>query len=56
MIANRLLAAAIAATLMCAAPAFAQQGGAPKNPPTTHRATHVGRDICATHPNLPQCS
>jgi hypothetical protein len=32
--------------------------GAPK--PTTGapapKPTHVGRDICATHPNLPQCS
>jgi hypothetical protein len=49
--------ATIAAILICAGATSAQQGGVPKPAqPTTHRATHVGRDICITHPNLPQCS
>jgi hypothetical protein len=53
---TRVLAAtAIAVSLSIGA--SAQQ--APKTPTTgapTHKSTHVGRDICATHPNLPQCS
>jgi len=51
------LATAFAASLLCIGSASAQQTGTPKTPPpTTHKSTHVGRDICATHPNLPQCS
>jgi hypothetical protein len=52
-----LAAVAIAVSLLCTVGASAQQTGTPKTPPppTTHHS-HVGRDICATHPNLPQCS
>jgi hypothetical protein len=49
----------IAVSLLCVAGAHAQQPAAPKPPQptgTTQKSTHVGRDICATHPNLPQCS
>jgi hypothetical protein len=53
------LAAAIAVAFLVTG-ASAQQGGAPKTPsqPTgaTHKSSHVSRDICATHPNLPQCA
>jgi len=53
------LATAIVGSLLCAASASAQQTGAPKAPPpsgTSPKSTHVSRDVCVTHPKLPQCS
>jgi len=47
-----LAATAIAVSLSIGA--SAQQP--PKAPPQPTKSTHVGRDICGTHPNLPQCS
>jgi hypothetical protein len=54
-----LIASAIAVSLAVAGSVSAQQTGTPKTPQPTgapHKSTHVVRDICATHPNLPQCS
>jgi hypothetical protein len=52
---TRILAAVVIAVSLGSA-ASAQQGGTPKAPPPTTHHSHVGRDICTTHPNLPQCS
>jgi hypothetical protein len=56
MVGNRILVAAIAVSFLGVAAASAQQTGKPPSPPPTHKSSHVSRDICATHPNLPQCS
>jgi hypothetical protein len=55
MVGKHLLVAAIAVSFL-AAGASAQQTGKPPSPPPTHKSSHVSRDVCATHPNLPQCS
>jgi hypothetical protein len=55
MVGKRILVAAIAVSFLTAG-ASAQQTGKPPAPQPTHKSSHVSRDVCATHPNLPQCS
>jgi hypothetical protein len=44
---------AIGMSLVLAGAAAAQQG--PTKPAPDTSTTHVGHDVCKTHPNLPQC-
>jgi hypothetical protein len=56
MVGKRILVAATAVWFLGTVGASAQQTGKPPSPPPTHKSSHVSRDVCATHPNLPQCS
>lgn len=52
----KAILAAVAVAVALSGVAVAQGTQKPTTGAPAPKPTHVGRDVCATHPNLPQCS